>query len=358
MPLIQVSVNPEGVDRARWIDQVSRIRGKNSQDACAPIELQCALCPHRCRMREGQAGRCGVRVNEKGRPVLPFWGRVSSLAMDPIEKKPLYHFRPGTRVLSAGFIGCNLICPFCQNWTISQSTDAVTRLMEPLALVTEAERIGTKSLAYTYSEPLIHFEYLVESMQLARARGIANILVTNGCLLEGPAREILALTDAANVDLKSGKQETYTSVLGGDLETTKRFITLAYEAGVHVEVTTLVVPTLNDSPVEIDNCADFLSALSSDIPWHLSAYHADYRWQGPPTDPETLELMAIRARKKLHYVYMGNVWGEKNDTHCPECGHSVIHREGYQIEMKGLRMDTENSNYACSRCGAKLPIRQ
>jgi len=273
-----------------------------------------------------------------------------------MEKKPLYHFRPGTQVLSVGFVGCNLTCPFCQNWTISQSTDAATRLLEPTALVQEAERIGARSLAYTYSEPLIHFEYLIETMKLARAKGIANVLITNGCILEGPARDILALTDAANVDLKSGKRETYARELGGDLETTQRFITLAYEAGVHLELTTLVVPGLNDSPAEIQNCADFISALSPDIPWHLSAYHTDYRWQSPPTDPEALALMAVSARTKIRYVYVGNVRGETNDTCCPECGHSLIHRTGYHIETGGLNQDPETSTYTCAHCGATLPV--
>jgi len=349
--------SPEGVPHARWLERISQIGGRDSQIADTATMLQCALCPHRCRIREGQAGRCGVRVNNKGSPALPYWARVSSLALDPMEKKPLYHFRPGTGVLSVGFVGCNLACPFCQNWTISQSTDAATRLLEPVALVQEAERIGARSLAYTYSEPLIHFEYLVQAMRLARDKGISNVLVTNGCILEGPARELLALTDAANVDLKSGKRETYTRVLGGDLETTERFIALAYEAGVHLEATTLVVPNLNDSPAEIDHCADFLAALSPDLPWHLSAYHPDFRWQSPPTEPEVLELMATNARKKLRYVYVGNVWGGTNDTRCPECGHSVIRRDGYRIDTSGLKKDPKTQNHTCAHCGARLPIR-
>ena len=347
----------EGSPLARWLETVSRIGGKPSDDTGAFADLQCVLCPHRCRIRAGQAGRCGVRFNDKGKPSLPYWARISSLALDPMEKKPLYHFRPGTRVLSVGFVGCNLTCPFCQNWTISQSTDAATRLLEPAALVQEAERIGAQSLAYTYSEPLIHIEYLVEVMELARAKGIANVLVTNGCILEGPARELLALTDAANVDLKSGNRETFARTLGGDLETTQRFITLAHEAGVHLEATTLVVPALNDTPAELDGCADFLSALSPDLPWHLSAYHPDYRWQSPSTDPEALETIATGARKKLRYVYVGNLRGETNDTLCPNCGCTVIRREGYRIDTGDLMMDPQTSVYTCAHCGARLPIR-
>jgi pyruvate formate lyase activating enzyme len=243
--------------------------------------VRCELCPHRCRIVEGKAGLCRVRSNRGGKPDLPFYGRVSALSVDPIEKKPLFHFRPGSSILSVGFVGCNLRCPFCQNWEISQSTDASTRELSPEYLVAEALAARSFGLAYTYSEPLVHFEYVLEAMKKAREAGLANVLVTNGCILEEPAREILALTDAANVDLKAYSADNYRRVLGGELESVTRFIEVAVELGVHVEATTLVVPGLNDGQKETDACIDFLSGVSQDLPWHLSAYRPEYRWKAP-----------------------------------------------------------------------------
>lgn len=248
-----------------------------------------------------------MRGNEDGRPALPFRGRISALALDPIEKKPLRRYRSGSMILSAGFVGCNLRCPFCQNWSISQRVDAATRAASPADLVEAARDAGSFGLAYTYSEPLVHAEFLLDAMEEARAAGLENVLVTNGCVLDEPAREVLALTDAANVDLKAWSARTYADVLGGDLDTVKAFIAAAAGLGVHVEVTTLVVPGLNDSDEELDGIAAFLSSLSRSLPWHLSAYRPEYRWTAPPTPAATLEKAADRARDLLDHVYLGNL---------------------------------------------------
>jgi len=343
--------------------------------------IQCGLCPRRCLIAPGRAGLCKVRFNRDGKPALPFYGFLTALALDPIEKKPLYHFRPGTEILSIGFTGCNLRCPFCQNWHISQYTDVPGRIYSPSELIEAAAKTGARAnqiavgrsiaamhsiaampcIAYTYSEPLVHFEFLLDCMKEVRKAGFANVLVTNGCINSEAAAEILELTDAANIDLKCFSEETYAKVLGGDLSTVLGFIKIATEKGVHTELTTLVVPGLNDSEEELNACVDFIADLENGgptkmtIPWHLSAYHPDWKWNTPPTSPEFLARTAARAKERLSYVYTGNVAGEKNDTLCPYCGKILISRRGYRVDTSGLELREET--YFCASCGKKAPIR-
>jgi pyruvate formate lyase activating enzyme len=270
-------------------------------------KVHCDLCHNKCLINSGQFGLCGVRGNKSGKAIIPFYGFISALALDPIEKKPLYHFKPKTKILSLGFAGCNLRCPFCQNWHISQNTDIPGKWMKPGEIISAALEQDTPSIAYTYSEPLVHAEYLLDCMALARKHGFANVLVTNGCANAPAAREILKLTEAVNVDLKTFSEQTYMKNLGGDLETACSFIKLAYNMNVHIEITTLVVPHLNDSKEELEKAADFIAGIDSAIPWHLSAYHPDYRWNAPATDPAFLIRAAKEAKKKLKYVYTGNI---------------------------------------------------
>jgi pyruvate formate lyase activating enzyme len=300
---------------------------------------------------------------------LPYYGLVTALALDPIEKKPLYHWRPGSKILSAGFAGCNLRCPFCQNWnisqikdlryTISQSTDVPGRLLSPAELVSAVRSADAdvSAIAYTYSEPLVHAEFLLDAMAAARKQGIANVLVTNGCINsssdETAAEEILSLTDAANIDLKCFNKKTYAEILGGDLATVLDFIRLAVKLDVHVEITTLVVPGLNDNDTEMDAAANFIAGLSPRIPWHLSAYHPDWKWDAPPTEPEKLSAAAERARKILAHVYTGNI-GEQNDTRCIHCGAALVKRRGYRIDTGGLLQ--REAGYFCAHCGKSAPI--
>ena len=320
--------------------------------------IVCNLCPRRCAIQNGHFGACKVRGNKNGKGLIPFYGTVTALALDPIEKKPLFHFRPGTKILSAGFTGCNMRCPFCQNWQISQADNVPGKTMPPSDIISAALREDSPSVAYTYSEPLVHAEFLLDCMTLAKRHGIANVLVTNGCINEEAAKEILPLADAANIDLKSFSKETYAKNLGGNLQTVLNFIRLAYSLGVHVEITTLVVPGLNDSAGELDACADFISALDADIPWHLSAYHPDYRWNAPPTKPEFLALTKARVGKKLNYVYTGNIAAEKNNTLCRHCGALLICRRGYRVETPGLAEPAAGENfYRCKKCGNKTPVR-
>ena len=320
-------------------------------------KLRCDLCPHNCDISNGGFGICGVRGNKGGKGVIPFYGFISALAVDPIEKKPLYHFKPGTQILSLGFAGCNLRCPFCQNWQISQNADlssAGGKWMKSGEIISAAMKQDTPSIAYTYSEPLVHAEYLLDCMMLARRHGIANVLVTNGCINHKAAVKILKYADAVNVDLKCFSSETYKNLLCGDLQTVLDFIDLAYKMNVHVEVTTLVVPDLNDSEKELSEIADFIVSIDKNIPWHLSAYRPEYRWNAPPTNPAFLLQAAAEARKKLPFVYPGNISAD-NDTLCLICGSALVKRTrvsgaGYKVDLSGL------INGNCASCGKTVGI--
>jgi pyruvate formate lyase activating enzyme len=303
-----------------------------------------------------------------GKADLPYYGLITALAEDPIEKKPLYHFRPGSSILSLGFALCNLRCPFCQNWTISQPGSGIPRpggaaelsgrRLSPAQAAALVRERGFSQIAYTYSEPLIHIEWLLDCMALCRRQGIANVLVTNGCVNGEPAAEILALTDAANVDLKCFSAETYEKVLGGNLDAVLRFIETAHRAGTHLEITTLIVPGLNDGEAETTLCAEFIAGLSPDIPWHLSAYHPDYRYEAPATTAAALASIARMGRGRLRYVYTGNIPGEHNDTSCPCCGAILVSRRGYRVDVRGLAPEDAPRGRACrcARCGERAPI--
>jgi pyruvate formate lyase activating enzyme len=255
-----------------------------------------------------------VRVNEAGQLKTPWAGWVTSLALDPIEKKPLYHFHPGSHIFSVGFASCNFRCPFCQNWSISQTTDAPGKSMSTTELVGAALRHNPrdKSIAFTYSEPLVHIEYLLEALAAAKKAGLATVLVTNGCINEEPARQVLALTDAANVDLKCYDVETYKK-LGGDLDTVKNFISLGCSLGVHIEVTTLLVPGINDKDEELAGIARFLGGLAvagldkAPPPWHITAYYPAWNYHQPPTSRAAVLKAVEQARKTLPYVHSGNI---------------------------------------------------
>jgi pyruvate formate lyase activating enzyme len=311
--------------------------------------VRCALCPHACLIPPGRHGRCRVRFNRGGVLEMPFHGRLSSIAVDPIEKKPLYHFHPGQNILSVGFVGCSFRCPFCQNHRISQDTGVPTREVSAGELVAMAEQEGSFGIAYTYSEPLVHLEYVLEACRLARARGLKNVLVSNGFVNPQPAEELLGLLDAANIDLKSFNPEFYRQEIGGELEEVKRFLTQA-RGRIELEVTTLVIPGRNDGPEEMEAIAAFLAALDPAIPLHLSAYHPQYRYTLPPTPAATVRRLAEVARRYLRYVYLGNLGAEESDTACRQCEAVLVRRRGYQVSVPGLH------DGRCARCGAPAPI--
>jgi pyruvate formate lyase activating enzyme len=311
--------------------------------------IACLLCPHACTIKDGGHGICGVRFNRAGSLEIPLYGRISSLAVDPIEKKPLYHFHPGARILSVGFVGCSFHCKFCQNWHISQGVNSETRFMGPDALVEAARGESSFGIAYTYSEPLVHAEYLRDTMRLAREAGLKNVLVSNGYINPGPADELLGLVDAANIDLKAFDPDFYRTETGGKLEEVKRFLTQA--AGrIHLEITTLVIPTKNDTVDQIEGIARFIASLDPGIPFHLSAYHPQYRYEIPATPAATLRTLAEVAKRHLKFVYVGNIGPEETITPCPKCGSTLVRRVGYSVRIEGIHEG------ACAACGAPAPI--
>jgi pyruvate formate lyase activating enzyme len=271
--------------------------------------VRCRLCPHGCLVAEGRRGLCLARGNVEGRLCSLNYGRVTSLALDPIEKKPLRRFYPGAMILSAGSFGCNFKCAFCQNYEISQQ-EAEARRMEPEELVQAAAALrarGNIGLAFTYNEPLVGYEFVLDTARLARARGLKNVLVTNGYVNKEPMEELLPFIDAMNIDLKAFDDGFYTGVCGGGLEPVKETIALCAKV-THVEVTTLVIPGQNDSTQEVEALSAWLAGVSPGIALHLTRYHPDYRMQEPPPiTPERLEALAGVAKRHLEYVYMGNV---------------------------------------------------
>ena len=275
------------------------------------MKVTCTLCFHHCALDDGQTGYCRARGNRGGAVVPLNYGKISSIALDPIEKKPLRRFHPGSKILSIGSFGCNLRCPFCQNHEISMAgaEDAEALYLSPEALAAQAGRLrelGNIGAAYTYNEPLIGYEYVRDCAREIRKRGMVNVLVSNGTIEEGPWLELLPLLDAVNLDLK-GFTEAWYRRLGGDLETVKRNIRLAAEAGCHVEVTTLLVTGENDGADEIKALSEWLAGVDPSIPLHLSRFFPRYRvLDRPPTPVETVYRLADAARGALTYVYTGN----------------------------------------------------
>ena len=274
------------------------------------MRSRCELCFHRCELDEGQTGLCRARGRRNGKLVCLNYGKLTSLALDPIEKKPLRRFHPGSLILSAGSFGCNLRCPFCQNHEISMAGAGEIQSVEmpPEQLAAKAAELvpqGNIGVAYTYNEPLTGYEYVRDCAALVRERGLVNVLVTNGTAEEAPWRELLPLIDAANIDLKGFTNPWYRK-LGGDLDTVKRSIALAAER-CHVEVTTLLVPGGNDSVEEVRELARWLSGVDPGIPLHLSRFFPRYRMTDhPPTPVERVYRLADEARAYLSFVYTGN----------------------------------------------------
>lgn len=275
------------------------------------MKATCRICPHKCVLEEGQKGLCRARVNRGGRVECENYGCVTSMALDPIEKKPLARFYPGSTILSVGSYGCNMKCPFCQNSDIAAvSADEVTfRTVPPEQLADTALALagrGNIGVAYTYNEPLIGFEYVLESAKIVRRRGMKNVCVTNGMICEEPLLELLPYTDAMNIDLKSFSPDVYRRHLGGDLETVQNTIRLAAQA-CHVEVTALIVPGMNDSVEEMESLAGWLAGVNAEIPLHITRFFPRHHiTDALPTGIALLDELCAAAQKHLKYVYRGN----------------------------------------------------
>lgn len=309
----------------------------------------CELCPQQCRISPDADGFCRVRGNRNGTLYALTYGRVAATHMDPIEKKPLYHFMPGEDILSIGTAGCNLRCSFCQNWDLVAS-DVPRNLTPPEHLVDHALSHGSMGIAYTYNEPGIWFEYLMDCARCAHDAGLKNVLVTNGFLNPEPWAEICAVADAMNIDLKSMDPEFYRTLCKGTLEPVLDNIKTAVSA-CHVEITNLIVTGENDTHDRIESLVDFIAAVSDTIPLHFSRYFPQNRMTAPPTPPETLERAVAVARKKLKYVYAGNIaLPNASDTICPRCKSPVVCRNGYRTDTSGLADGT------CSACGRQMEV--
>jgi pyruvate formate lyase activating enzyme len=318
-------------------------------------KTECFLCAHRCLISPGKWGVCAVRQNREGKLVTHVYGEVIAAHIDPIEKKPLYHFLPGTTSFSIATVGCNFRCPFCQNWQISQAAKKDKGLesgqaLSPSEIIEAARKHGCRSISYTYTEPTIFFEFAYDTAKLAREASLANVFVTNGYMTAEALREIRPCLDAANVDLKAFQDETYKKVCGARLEPVLDSIRLMHELGIWVEVTTLIVPGLNDGDRELAAIARFIASVSPEIPWHISRFHPDYKYtQTPATPVETLRKAGSLAREAgLKFIYIGNVWGESEATHCPRCGKVLIRRSGFAVEEDKIQAGK------CYSCGQRI----
>lgn len=322
----------------------------------------CQACQRYCSLSEGERGVCGVRENRGGQLYSLVYPWAVGPSADPVEKKPLFHFLPGTRALSFGTLGCNFSCQFCQNWfqsqTVKQEKDPLHLIkqyseeLSPQELVNLALEWDCDSIAYTYNEPTVFVEYAYEVMKLAHQKGLKNIFVTNGYQSKESFNLARRYLDAANIDLKSFRDDFYQKICGGvKLAPVLENIRKYYRAGIWLEVTTLVIPGENDSAEELKQIADFIKKISPNIPWHLSAFHPDYKMADrEPTGAKKLfEAWEIGKKAGLNYVYLGNVFDpEHASTYCPKCGQLLVKRDGYSLLESNLEGDR------CPKCGQEI----
>ncbi len=316
--------------------------------------VRCELCSHYCFITPGRRGLCAVRENRDGSLYSLVYGQVAAEAADPVEKKPLYHFLPGSRTWSIATRGCNFRCRHCQNHTLSQlgpRENPAARLRSPQEIVAMAQAAGCQSISYTYSEPTIFFEFAEDCGLLARKQGLKNILVSNGYMSAEATERAATWLDAANIDIKAFSENFYQRICGARLAPVLETVQRLHSQGVWIEITTLVIPGLNDSEKELQQLAEFIASISPDIPWHLSAFHPAYKLTDIPRT--SLEIL-LKAREigqaaGLRYVYLGNVLlAGAGDTHCPSCGKTAIQRGGYQIVFNTYAAGT------CRNCGFKV----
>ncbi|MFO7575896.1 MAG: AmmeMemoRadiSam system radical SAM enzyme [Bacteroidales bacterium] len=311
----------------------------------------CLVCPHNCKLAPGSSGICRVRKNEgRGSIALTTCGLVSGFGSDPIEKKPLYHFYPGSTILSVGSYGCNLHCDFCQNWHISVGVARLSgKKMNPEQIVEDAIAIpGNAGIAFTYNEPVVWIEFMLDIAEKAKEAGLATVMVSNGYVNEKPLEDILKVIDAFNIDLKFFSDDSYRRYTGGTLAPVLRSLSQIASAGRHLEVTTLVIPGLNDTESEIREITGWIAAeCGNETPLHLSRYHPAHKRTTPATPVDKLVDLHKTASETLSYVYIGNASTTGlSDTRCPRCGTIVTLRTGYTTEVRNI-----TNSGKCSRCG-------
>ena len=316
--------------------------------------VHCFLCPRHCRLHDGQAGFCFIRVNEHGKLYSLGYGAPAALQVDPIEKKPLNHFLPGTKVFSMGTAGCNMGCFFCQNWDISKShQDQVnSQHVSPEDVPLLAQRYGCDSIAFTYNEPTIWGEYVIDICKAAKRVGLKTVMVTNGYITREAFHDIYDYVDAANVDLKAFTEKFYGKTTLTHLEPVLETLQwLKSETKVWVEITNLMIPTLNDDPAETRKLAEWIgNNLGPDVPLHFTAFHPDFKLRDKPKTPEeTLHTARKIAREVgLHYVYEGNIFGDGGNTSCPECGAVLIRRSWHEV------LENRLQDGKCVECGERI----
>jgi len=312
--------------------------------------INCKLCPHNCTISNGEHGKCNVRLNREGKLYTINYGEITSIARDPIEKKPLYHFKPSGNILSVGSFGCNFSCGFCQNYSISQGR-ARSEYIPPDKLVELCKSLEDNiGVAFTYNEPSIWYEYVYNASKLLKEtfENINIVLVTNGYINEEPLKMLLPYVDAMNIDLKAFNNKYYSNICEGSVTPVMDTIKLASKL-CHVEVTTLLVNGENDSAKEVEQIAGFIASLNKDIPLHLSRYFPNYKMKNPATKVEVMIQDRNIAKKYLNYVYLGNIEGIDNSTYCPECGYRIIERGGH-----GIVVNTNDG--ICPKCSYKINL--
>jgi len=317
-------------------------------------KIKCHLCPHLCLIAEGKTGVCRVRRNVNGTLFAETWGNISALHKDPIEKKPLYHYFPGNSILSIGSVGCNMRCRCCQNWQISQAGTEEYQFERQLTpdeilhiAISDKDNLG---VAYTYNEPGMWFEYMMDIARLSNKNGLKNVMVSNGFINESPLEDLMQYIDAFNIDLKGFTETFYRSFTGASLAPVLQTLKQIRNAGRHLEVTCLIVPTRNDDPVEFNKMIDWIEKeLGNKTVLHLSRYHPAFKLGIEPTAAADMEALLTIARRKLYHVYAGNIQlKDYQDTKCSNCGKVVIKRTGYNIDIMGL-----NETGNCRHCGNK-----
>jgi len=306
--------------------------------------VQCNLCPHNCKIKDQKRGLCGVRENQKGKLISIVYGKACATAVDPIEKKPLFHFLPGTMSYSVATVGCNLTCKFCQNWEISQGNKPNKPIyghdLTPKDIVDDAQKNKCESIAYTYTEPTIFYEYAYDTCVLAKKKGIKNIFVSNGFINPGPIDKISKVLDGINIDLKGFSEEYYEKICGARLQPILDAIKQYHKNRVWVEVTTLIVPGHNDNEEMLNKIAEFIAKIDKSIPWHISRFYPHYKMQDtPPTDIKIIhKAVEIGKKHGLKYIYAGNVPGDDYEsTYCPKCNKKVIERFGFAVQNINIK---------------------
>lgn len=316
--------------------------------------VQCNLCPNNCIISEGKFGNCRVRKNVKGKLYSMVYGRSAAVAIDPIEKKPLYHFLPSTSIFSFGTLGCNLHCKHCQNYTTSQVGPGgyPDQTFSPEELVRKAVKSGCKSIAATYNEPTIFYEYMFDTFKLAKSKGLRTVMVTNGYMNLGPAEKIAPYVDALNIDLKAFTEKFYKEITGAKLKPVLEAIKFWHKKKKWIELTYLIIPTLNDNLKEIKDACDWINEnVGNKVPVHFTAFYPTYELNNLEPTSEDILIKAYDIAKKagLKYVYVGNIMsGERENTFCPKCGKKIVGRFGFSV----LSLDVEKGK--CKFCKAKV----